>query len=387
VTALLPEFKLGDADTTSKVLVRHLICACTGMPRQDLEWLVEYKSLTPALVMKALGGMQPTSKFGELFQYSNIMAAAAGYIGGHVAYPKLELGKAYDEAMRTRVFEPLGMKATTLDFKKAQKGNYSRPYAYDINGKLAVNAPNDNNVVIPVRPAGGAWSTARDMLRYIQMELAEGALPGGKRFISKEALLARRAPNVAIGKDATYGMGLMVSTRYGTPVVHHGGDIFGFHSDMMWLPEAGVGLVVLTSSDRGPVIRDAIQRKLLEVLFDGKSEAEADVASARKDIDASNEIMKKQLVIPADAAESAKLAAHYTSTLLGEIAVTRSGAATFFDFGEWKSEVASRKNPDGSLSFVTIRPGLIGLELVVGSTITKTLTLRDAQHEYTFTAR
>jgi hypothetical protein len=182
-------------------------------------------------------------------------------------------------------------------------------------------------------------------------------------------------------------MGLMVSTRYGTQVVHHGGDIFGFHSDMMWLPESGVGLVVLTNSDRGPVIRDAVRRKLLEVLFDGTSEAEADVAAARKDFDTSNEVMKKQLVIPADATESAKLAAHYTSDALGEITVSRKGAATVFDFGEWKSEVASRKNPDGSLSFVTLQPGLLGLELVVGTGAAKTLVMRDAQHEYTFTAR
>src|SRR5262249_42316048 len=39
VTTLFPEFHLGDAATTRSVLVKHLICACTGMPRQDLEWL------------------------------------------------------------------------------------------------------------------------------------------------------------------------------------------------------------------------------------------------------------------------------------------------------------------------------------------------------------
>jgi CubicO group peptidase (beta-lactamase class C family) len=39
VTSLLPSFKLGDPDITSRVLVKHLICACTGLPRQDYEWL------------------------------------------------------------------------------------------------------------------------------------------------------------------------------------------------------------------------------------------------------------------------------------------------------------------------------------------------------------
>ena len=80
-------FKLGEASTTSKVLVKHFICACTGMPRQDLEWLLEFKGMTPDSAMRLLGTMQPTSGFGELFQYSNPMAAAAGFIGGHVVYP------------------------------------------------------------------------------------------------------------------------------------------------------------------------------------------------------------------------------------------------------------------------------------------------------------
>jgi hypothetical protein len=45
-------FKLGDADTTSKVLVEHLICACTGLPRQDFEWLLEFAKATRTLVFR-----------------------------------------------------------------------------------------------------------------------------------------------------------------------------------------------------------------------------------------------------------------------------------------------------------------------------------------------
>jgi CubicO group peptidase (beta-lactamase class C family) len=86
VTSLLPSFALGDAETTRQVLVKHLICACTGLPRQDLEWLLQFAGVTPAAALKTLATMQPTSKFGELFQYSNPMAAAGGFVGGHVAF-------------------------------------------------------------------------------------------------------------------------------------------------------------------------------------------------------------------------------------------------------------------------------------------------------------
>ena len=386
--SLLPKFKLGDADTTSKVLVKHLICACTGMPRQDMEWLLEFKGLTPDGALAALGKMQPTSKFGELFQYSNPLAAAAGFLGGHVAFPKLELGAAYDEAMRTRVFDPLGMKATTFDFKKAQTGNFAVAHAPNIDEKVVRALDTINHAVIPVRPAGGAWSTVRDLLRYVQMELAEGKLPGGRTYLSKETLLARRAPQVAIGTDVTYGMGLTVHSKYGVAVVNHGGDMIGFHSDMMWLPEHGVGAVVLTNGDPGGVIRGLFRRKLLEVLFGGRPEADADLAAAAKRISEQRAAARKLLEVPANAAEAAKLAPRYANAELGEIAVARKGAAVMFDYGEMSTEMASQKNPDGSVSFVTIAPGIDGLPFVVGSRAGKrTLILRDAQHEYVFEER
>ena len=60
-----------------------------------------------------------------------------------------------------------------------------------------------------------------------------------------------------------------------------------------------------------------------------------------------------------------------------------------FDFGEWKSEVASSRNPDGSVSFRAVDAGIwgFGLEFVVGDEAKRTLKLREEQHEYTFTEK
>src|SRR5665811_1281035 len=109
------------------------------------------KGSTPESVMKSLGTMVPTSKFGELFQYSNLMAAAGGYAGGHVAYPKLELGAAYDKAMQTLVFDPLGMKSTTFDFAKALRGNHAVPHGLDIDGEAARAPMEENYAVVSAR--------------------------------------------------------------------------------------------------------------------------------------------------------------------------------------------------------------------------------------------
>jgi hypothetical protein len=215
------------------------------------------------------------------------------------------------------------------------------------------------------------------------MELAKGVLPSGKRLVSQESLLARYKPHVIIGEDATYGMALMVDTTYGIPVVHHGGDLAGYHSDMMWLPDHGVGAVILTNADSGVIIRAPLLRRLLEVLFDAKPEAEEilRVAAAQRKAAIAKE--RERLVVPADAAAVAKLAPRYTSAALGQLTVLKEGNATVFDVGEWKSAVASRTNDDGTISFLTVDPTLAGFEFVIADKDGKRqLITRDAQHEY-----
>jgi hypothetical protein len=93
-----------------------------------------------------------------------------------------------------------------------------------------------------------------------------------------------------------------------------------------------------------------------------------------------------QVAIPADATAAAALAQRYHSDALGKLEVVRQAGATLFDFGAWKSEVASRKHADGTLSFLTIRPGYDIFELFADTTEDgkRRLTLREPQHEHAF---
>jgi CubicO group peptidase (beta-lactamase class C family) len=367
------------------VLVKNLLCACTGLPRQDLEWLFSYQKATPASSLASLATMQPTSRFGEVYQYSNVMAGAAGYVGASVLYPGQELGAAYDEAMRARVFAPLGMARTTFDFAKALNGNFAKPHGDDLDGK-AIPARMDNNYsVVPLRPAGGMWTSARDLSKYLMMELATGTLESGARLVSKETLLERRKGQIATGEDAVYGMGLVVNTRYGIPVVSHGGSLFGYKSDMVFLPEHGVGAVILTNSDTGGYLTGLLQRRLLEVLFDGKLEAAEQARMAVSQRAANIAKFRERLVVPPDSTEAGKLAPQYASSALGTLRVRTQDGATIFDFGNWRSAVASRKNDDGTVSFISIDPTIRGFNFVVGEKDGKrALMVRDSQHDYAF---
>jgi len=385
VTEVYPGFKLGNAETTRQVLVKHLVCACTGLPRQDFEWLFNYATATPASSFASLAAMQPTSRFGEVFQYSNVMAGAAGYVGAHIVRPNEELGAAYDEAMRSKVFGPLGMTRTTFDFPTAMKDNFASPHGDDVDGKTLTARMDNNYSVVPLRPAGGMWTSVRDLSKYLQMELALGALPDGTRLLSSESLLERRKAQIPVGEDVAYGMGLIIDTQYGIPVVHHGGSLFGYKSDMIFLPDHGVGAVVLANADTGGFLTGVLRRRLLEVLFDGKPEAveQTKVAVAQRTANIAKN--RERLVVPADATEVGKLAASYVSSELGALRVRNQDGATIFDFGNWRSAVASRRNDDGTMSFISIDPTIGGFNFVVGERDGKrALIVRDAQHEYAF---
>ena len=78
VTDLYPEFRLGSDEVTRSVEVRHLVCACTGLPRKDFAFILADGGAPASDTFKQLAVTQPTSKFGELVQHNNLMASAAG---------------------------------------------------------------------------------------------------------------------------------------------------------------------------------------------------------------------------------------------------------------------------------------------------------------------
>ncbi len=85
VVELYPSFKVKDPELTKTITMRNLVCACTGVPRRDMEWLFNSNHLTPKDTVAALADFEFYTKFGEAFQYSNQMVATAGYIAGQVA--------------------------------------------------------------------------------------------------------------------------------------------------------------------------------------------------------------------------------------------------------------------------------------------------------------
>ena len=386
-----PEFRLGDDETTNSVLIKHLVCACTGLPRKDYEWVFNNGPDTPASsTFDELAATQPTSGFGELYQYNNQMAAAAGYVAGYILYPEMEIGAAYDRAMQEYIFDPLAMANTTFDFGDAIKGNVAEPYGVNFDAEIVAIPQSTNHgfnhAVIAARPAGAAWSTTSDMLKYIQNELSAGLKADNNRLYAEGPLLERRQKTVSTGAESYYGMGLSVRNISGIEIIQHGGSMAGYKSQMVIIPEANFGAVILTNSDEGGSLLSPFGRRLVEILYDGEAKAAATISASVASTEAYLAEERKQLTIPADPSVASDLAKQYSSPELGTIDIRSNEDQLILDAGTWIGGLGTKINDDKTTSLVLTEGAGRGVELIVGKTDDqRTLSLITPQHSYVFT--
>ena len=117
VTDILPSFRISDPAVTEQITMRNLVCACTGVPRRDFEWLLNASELDAEDIIESLATFELFTEFGETFQYSNQMVATAGYIAALAAGGRY--GHLYDDFVALfgeRVLGPMGMTRSTFLF-------------------------------------------------------------------------------------------------------------------------------------------------------------------------------------------------------------------------------------------------------------------------------
>jgi CubicO group peptidase (beta-lactamase class C family) len=173
---------------TEHLTVRDAFCNCAGLPGRDLGRYFKTGRVSLEETLTALADIAPAAPFGEQFIYNNLLVAAGGYAAGVAARGDGvdDVGFAYDAALQQRVLSPIGMKRSTFDPEAVRAdGDYALPHAADLSGdQRPIPLEAEHDVLLPVRPAGGLWSTARAMARFVQTELAGGIAPSGTRVVS-----------------------------------------------------------------------------------------------------------------------------------------------------------------------------------------------------------
>ncbi len=387
---LYPDFAVMDPELSETITMRNLVCACTGVPRRDLEFLMNANELSATDVISSLRTFEFFTKFGEAFQYSNQMVATGGYIAGLAAEPGMsDPEAAYAKALRERVTGPIGMDHTTLSFDEAiARGDYATPHSYNTLSEYVTIPLTVEQTLGPVAPAGGLWSTVDDMAKYMVTQLSAGVAPDGERVVSAENLLVTREPQVKISADVSYGLGWMVGDYKGLPMIEHGGNTLGFTSDFAFLPTADLGVIVLTNAQGTNNFSAAVRMRLLELLYDVPSQIEPNLKFALGLIDEQRAKAAERLSGALDVEAVTPFVGSYSSPVLGNLDMSLVDGKLMADFGEFATAIVPFTDEKGEPDdYVMFDPPLAGtaIKLQQADDGTPNVVIGAGLTEYTFT--
>lgn len=388
VVEILPEFAVADEELTQTITVQNLVCACTGVPRRDLEVIFNFNELSAEDVVESLATFEFFTDFGEAFQYSNQLVATGGYVAaaaGGVEFGNLYAG--YLDLMQERIFDPLGMARTAFAFDTVlSDDNFAQPYGFDLVGDYVLLPLEVENFVTPITPAGAVWSTAEDMAQYLLVELGRGTLPDGTQIISQANLERTWEPQVEVTSESDYGLGWFVETWNEIPVVQHGGNTLGFSSDFAFMPENGIGISVIVN-ERASLVPAVVRERLFELVFDQEPEIEAQVQAILRQQAEGLEERTADLEPIAPESDVETFAGTYLNEELGDMVVSVNDEGVFvLDVGEFQTELWKSTDVEDEIIYLMVHPPLEGLGLVfeMDDSDTPSIRLGAGQVEYIF---
>lgn len=263
----LPAFALSDPAADKLATIRDLFQHRTGLGGHDLLW---YRApWGPEEVVRRVGKLPLDGPFRGEFSYSSLPVTAAGLAAAKAARTP------WEELMRTRLCEPLGMKSVAFTTAEAMKLK-DRAAGHRL-GEKGVE-PMAEYVLREPDPAGSMLCSVRDLVPWMELHLGDGKI-GRERLISADELRETRTPATPIRRTASvkathptatqvsYAMGWVVYDHRGKLVVAHGGILDGFRSLVMLAPDDGVGIAVLANL-HDTRMNMALGHTLLELLLD-----------------------------------------------------------------------------------------------------------------------
>lgn len=265
----LDSFRLSDELADRDVTIRDLLSHRTGMPRHDMLW-AGLTTDTHELI-KRWGRGKPSSSFRSTWEYSNVPFTTAGVIAAKA------MKSDWAAAARKRIFDPLGMRASSATAKEGQAASdHATPHYFGFDKSISPIAWDE------IDHAGGAGcvnSTARDMGQWLRFQLA-GGRAGDKRLVAEKVLKETHSPQMVVkpegpfatyfptraGKFTNYGLGWFVHDYRGHVCLSHGGTLTGFRAQVMLVPDKKIGVCVLCNL-RPSFVTEAVAKSALDQLL------------------------------------------------------------------------------------------------------------------------
>jgi CubicO group peptidase (beta-lactamase class C family) len=245
----LPEFMMFDPWVTREFLVEDLMAQHTGLPPYagDNQAIMGFDR---AHLIHSLAYLKPATSFRSRYAYQNIPFIVAA------ALVEKYTGKSWEDNIKTRLLEPLGMTSSSTSLK-AFNAAQNRTFLHIRKDGRVMALPREwayNYWVYLYGPAGGINANITDMAKWVRLQLGQGKFQG-KELISAKNLEYLHTPKTVMGplegEMMFYCQGWVLSERRPYPLIWHTGGTTGNNTIVALVPQAGVGLIVLANLNSG----------------------------------------------------------------------------------------------------------------------------------------
>ncbi len=260
VAEIIPDLSLRDPNVTKRVTIWHLLTHTSGIDGDVFTDTGRGDDVLEKYVA-SLGEVAQNHPIGATWSYCNSGWSLLGRV------IEVVTGQTWDQAMKERLFEPLGLTQTGTLPEEAMI------FAHSMGHLMGGDDPQ----VAPVwglprslGPAGLITATATDVLAFARMHLMGGVTQDGTRVLSEASVAAMGdyqtdCPEKLLLGDS-WGLGWFRCDWHGHRAIGHDGNTIGQAAFLRLLPEAGIAVSMNTNIGSAiPLFQDLFEEIFAEL--------------------------------------------------------------------------------------------------------------------------
>lgn len=266
LSVLAPALRLHEGLFADRITLRDLMTHTHGVTNSGA---VTFRS--------AFSGQQTHELLMELLPRHQPAESGRGFVYGNIGYNTASLvmfealGKSWKDILASEIFEPLGMRSTTGYVSRIPEARLAMPYMISSTGfERLPYVKGDSNM----HAAGGLVTTVGDLSRWLLANLNEGRI-GNEPVLSASAIDEAQRSHVDQANSfqqfqrTGYGLGWHTGSYDGDAFTHCFGSFSGFFSHVSFMPEQGIGVIVLVNtSATGTPLADLVSRYIYDRLLE-----------------------------------------------------------------------------------------------------------------------
>jgi CubicO group peptidase (beta-lactamase class C family) len=248
----VPAVRFYNDSLNNTVTLRDMLGHRTGITRHDAMWF--QSPFNRKELFERLKYLEPTVPVRQSYIYNNLMLAATGYL------IELQSGKTWETFVREKILAPLNMKSTVYSIDEMLKHpDHGVPFTEKRDTDELYKIPYYEDTA-GMAPAGAIISNIEDVSHWLIALMNEGKYED-KQVLPPNVLKTTMTPSIAMPNllgetmgywellNPAYGMGRSTASYRGKLLTYHGGDLGGFHSQISFMPQEHIGVIVFVIGD------------------------------------------------------------------------------------------------------------------------------------------